>query len=219
MTSYFKDINTKKNIGKVVIPLIAKKNNMELVDCDITLLSNNSVKIYFEEQLKQSSESNEYYLVYELEYKKRFDIETVNRYCISDKLEDTSRTVYLSAFPFQLDLFENEDEMNRYLGLGKEIDIKGIGKKVVTVDYKMMADGRALTGQEEPCSFILGRVINFEDVKVNIAENIIEFKIIYLETAIGNIPVAVNEKNFDLRKLKKNVLIGMMADIKADLME
>ena len=39
MTSYFKDINTKKNIGKVVITLIVRKDNIELVDSDIVLLS------------------------------------------------------------------------------------------------------------------------------------------------------------------------------------
>ena len=76
-----------------------------------------------------------------------------------------------------------------------------------------------MTGDDEPCSFIIGKVINFKDVKVNIADNYVEFKIIYLDTGVGNMPVAVNSENFDLSKLKKGVLIGMIADIKADLDE
>ena len=52
-----------------------------------------------------------------------------------------------------------------------------------------------------------------------IADNNIKFKIIELDTAIGNMPVAVHEENFDLSKLKKGALVGMVADIKADLSE
>ena len=113
MTSYFKDINTKKNIGKVVITLIVRKDNIELVDSDIVLLSDKKIKLHFEEKLEQSSEANEYYMVYDLESERHFDIETVNRYCIKEKLEDSDRDAYLSAFPFQLDLYENEEEMNK----------------------------------------------------------------------------------------------------------
>lgn len=67
----------------------------------------------------------------------------------------------------------------------------------------MMSDGRAMTGAKEPCSFIVGEVISFKDVEVYIADNNIKFKIIDLDTAIGNMPVAVHEENFDLYKLKK----------------
>ena len=129
MTSYFKDINTKKNIGKVVITLIVRKDNIELVDSDIVLLSDKKIKLHFEEKLEQSSEANEYYMVYDLESERHFDIETVNRYCIKEELEDSDRDAYLSAFPFQLDLYENEEEMNKALGMGEEVDIPRIGKK------------------------------------------------------------------------------------------
>ena len=125
----------------------------------------------------------------------------------------------MSAFPFQLDVFENEEEMNKILGLGEEVDIPSIGKKAITMSQKMMSDGRIMTGDDEPCSFIIGKVINFKDVKVNIADNYVEFKIIYLDTGVGNMPVAVNSENFDLSKLKKGALIGMIANIKADLDE
>ena len=116
-------------------------------------------------------------------------------------------------------MFENEDEMNKNLGLGKEVDIPAVGKKVITMDPRMMSDGRVITGVNEPCSFIIGEVIDFKDVEVNIADNNIKFTIIDLDTAIGNMPVAVHKENFDLSKLKKRALIGMVADIKADLSE
>lgn len=219
MASYFKDIHTKKEIGKVVITLILRPDNIELVDTDIVLLSDHKTNLHFEEKLEESSEANEYYMVYDLDQEKHFDIETVNRYTIPEDIENKDIDAYLSAFPFQLDVFENEDEMNKTLGLGNEVDIPAIGKKAITMDPRMMSDGRVMTGVKEPCSFIIGEVLGFKNVEVNIADNNIKFKIIELDTAIGNMPVAVHEENFDLSKLKKGALVGMVADIKADLSE
>ncbi len=97
--------------------------------------------------------------------------------------------------------------------------IEKIGKIMVSMSLKMMPDGIIMTGDDEPCSFIIGQVINFKDVKAYIADNYVEFKIIYLDTGVVSIPVAVNSENFDLNKLKKDTLIGMIANIKADLSE
>lgn len=216
MTSYLKDIHTHKKIGKVVITLIVRKDSIEIVDTDITLLSNNKTKLHFEEKLEQSSEANEYYVVYDLEQERHFDVETVNRYIINEEIEQSDREVYLSAFPFQLDIFENEEDMNKTLGLGKKINIPGIGKRLIGMDTRMMSDGRIMVGSTEPCSFIIGEVKSFENVEVDIAGNVIDFKIINLETGIGIMPVAVDERNFNLSKLRENVLIAMAADIKVD---
>lgn len=168
----------------MVITLIVRKDNIELVDSDIVLLSDKKIKLHFEEKLEQSSEANEYYMVYDLESERHFDIETVNRYCIKEELEESDRDAYLSAFPFQLDLYENEEEMNKALGMGEEVDIPRIGKKVIGMDPKMMSDGRVMTGSNESCSFIIGQVKDYKDVEVDIANNIIKFKIIDLETGI-----------------------------------
>ena len=44
-----------------------------------------------------------------------------------------------------------------------------------------------------------------DGVEVDIANNNIKFKMIDLDTAIGNMPVAVHGENFDLSKLKKDL--------------
>ena len=219
MATFFKDIHSKKEMGKVVITLIVRPDNIELVDTDVVLLSDHKTKLHFEEKLEESSEANEYYIVYDLDQEKHFDIETVNRYIVSEEIENKEKDVYLSAFPFQLDVFENEDELNKALGLGKEVDIPVVGKKKITIDPRMMCDGRVMTGTDEPCSFVIGEVTGFKDVDVNIADNNIKFTVIDLDTAVGNMPVAVNRENFDLSKLKKGTLIAMVADIKADFSE
>ncbi len=216
MTSFFKDMKTNKKIGKVVITLIARTDNIELVDVDITLLSKNKVKLHFEEKLKQSSEANEYYHVYGVDDERHFVIETVNRYCIDNEIEGKDEQVSLSAFPFQLSVFSNQDELDKAFGMGKEINIPGIGKRFTTMDPRNMSDGRIATGSEEPCSLVIGQVKDYQDVEVDMAGISLSFKIIDLDTAVGIIPVAVNEENFDLSKLKKDVLVCMVVNIKAD---
>ena len=198
MTTFFRDTHTKKEIGKVVITLIVRATFNEIVDVDIVLLSDHKTKLCFETKLKESSEANEYYEVYELNQEKHFNIETVNRYTIAEDIENQIIDVYLSAFPFQLNVFENEEEMNSALGFGNKIDIPALGQKAITLDPKMMADGRVMLGSKEPCSFIIGEVKDFQNVKVLIANHKLKFTIINLDTGIGNMPVAVNEKNFDL---------------------
>ena len=220
MTSYFKDIKTGKNIGKVVITLILNEEEKELqiVDTDITILTNNKVKLHFERKLKESSEANEYYEVYSIEDERHFEIETVNRYYIKEhEIEDTDQEVYLSCFPFQLEVFDSLEELDRRFGFTKEeINIPGIGKQVLGMAPDMMAVGSLMTGKDEPCSFIIGKILNYRDVEANIADTIVKFKIIDLQTAVGIIPVAVNEENFDLSKIDKDKLICILADVKAD---
>lgn len=217
MTSFFKDKNLGENIGKVVITLIVREKELEVVDVDITILNSNKIKLYFENKLRESSEANEYYEVYELDEKRHFQIETVNRYSLlKEEIEGTEQEVYLSCFPFQLEIFENENEMNEKLGFGKEIDIPVIGKKVIGLDYHMMAAGGIMTSATEPCSFIVGKIVNYKDVEVVMADISLKFTIINLETAVGILPVVANEKNFDLRKIGKNKVVCMVANVKAD---
>lgn len=221
MTNYFKDVHTGEKIGKVVITLIVKENAIEIVDIDITLLSKNKIKLHFEEKLKESSEANEYYEVFDPEDERHFDIETVNRYTLQeDEIEGTDQEVYLSCFPFQLEVFDDEEHLNESFGFSKkEIDIPGIGKQVLGMAPDMMAVGSVMTGKDEPSSFIIGKIKDYRDVEVNIADIIIKFKIINLITAVGEIPVAAHEENFDLRKIEKGKLIGMITDVKADFKE
>lgn len=220
MTSYFKDTVTGENIGKVVITLVVndEEKELQIVDTDITLLANSKVNLHFERKLKESSEANEYYEVYQPKDERHFEIETVNRYSLKlDEIEGTNQEVYISIFPFQLEIFDNEEELNKKFGFDKkEVDIPGIGKKKIGLDPYMMAVGSMMTGKDEPCSFINGTINNFKDIEVNMADIKINFTIIDLKTAVGNIPVAVNKENFDLRNIEKDKIVCMVADVKAD---
>ncbi len=221
MTSYFKNSKTGENEGKVVITLIVREDAINVVDTDITLLSKNKVKLNFETKLEESSESNEYYEVFDLENERHFEIETVNRYSLKqDNIEGTVQEVYLSCFPFQMDLFDSQEELDKRFGLSKEIDVPGLGKQRFSMGSDFIAVGGAMFQSiKEPCSFIIGKIIDYRDVEVIMADIKVNFTIIDLETGVGVIPVAVHERNFDIRKIAKEKLIGMLTDVKADFRE
>ncbi len=217
MESYIKESNTNEIIGKVVITLKVRENSLELVDTDITLKNDNQTNLTFQKKLDKSSEANEYYDVIS-EDDSHFQIETVNRYCLQkENIENTNQVVYLSAFPFELNLYDDENEMNKELGFGKAIKVGNTDMYVKGYSTNMMAVGGVLTGHlDEPSSFIIGIVEDYKDVIVNIAKVNISFTIIYIKTAIGIMPVATHRANFDLSKLQKGNILVMFADVKAD---
>lgn len=191
MTNYIRESNTNEIYGKVVITFKVRDKDIEIVDTDITIKNNNPSNLYFEEKLEQSSEANEYYNVI-TEDGSHFQIETVNRYVLKEEnIEDTDQRVYLSAFPFQLGLYNNEEEMNKALGFGKPVKVGNTDMYVHGYSTSMMAVGGVLTGKlNEPSSFIIGIIEDYKDMIVNIADINISYTIIYINTAVGIIPVA-----------------------------
>lgn len=217
--TYFKDTRTKRNIGKVVLSFLIESKQMQIVDIDIVLLTKNKTALHFENKLEQSSLSNEYYLVCDTNQERHFDIETVNRQAIVGDIENTIQETYLSAFPFQVNIYENEKELNQAFGMNKKVNIPGMGETELKMDAKMMGEGQVMVKAQEPCSFVIGQVRSIKDVEADIAGNLIPFKIVQLDTGIGTMPVAITEKNFHLDKLKKGAFMVMVTDIKADFIK
>ena len=216
-TKYFLD-DKKNKIGKTVVTFMTNSDQTshELLDIDLTLLSDKPIKLLFEKKLEASSEANEYYDV--ISDEKHFQIETVNRcYLHKDNIEGTEEEVYLSAFPFQLDVFDSVDGFNKKVGLDKpiktggfELEIQGFAEDFVGVG------GVFLNNLDVICSVMIGVVESFEDMKITIGGNDFEVVLIQLKTGIGTIPVVASRKVFDLTSLDKGKTIVMIADIKAD---
>lgn len=62
--------------------------------------------------MPRPGEANEYYDVITTDDGLHFQIETANRYSIKGEVEGTTREVYLSAFPFMLDIYDNIEVFN-----------------------------------------------------------------------------------------------------------
>ncbi|MCL2739982.1 MAG: hypothetical protein FWE47_02140 [Oscillospiraceae bacterium] len=217
-TNYFIDEKTKEKIGKIVITILGREKTNEIVDLDITLLSENAVELNFLEKLDKSSEANEYYEVSTIDDERHFQIETVNRYSLEQSdIENTKQTVYLSLFPFQLNLYDNIKEFDKEFGFAEPIKVGETDMHVHGFAEDMVAVGGLLSGNlDEPSSFVIGKVKDFADVIAVMGEVPVSFTIIRVDTAMGEIPVAASREQFDLKELAAGKTICILADVKAD---
>ena len=177
----------------------------------------NPTKLNSLKKLDESSESNEYYHV-ECENENHFEVETVNRSAIENEIEGQKHEVYVSAFPFELNVYDNIDDFNKVAGFGKPVQVANTELKVSGYSERFVATGSAF-GKQEASSFIIGTVKTFREVNAIIGEEEVDFIIVQLDTAIGTIPVAVSREVFDLEKLYAGKIIVMFADIKIDFIK
>lgn len=212
------DKNSNEIIGKIVFTMKVndEKQCIELLDADIVLNNTEAVTLKFIEKYEKSSDANEYYQVSLENNGPHFDIETVGRYRIDGEIENTSQAVHLSAFPFQLDIYENIEELNKVLGFGESIKTPINNLVIHGFSEEFMGVGLALSKSTDPCSFVIGKIDSYRDVTVIIGEMEVPFTIINLKTAAGIVPVAASKDNFDLSRINKGSILGMFADIKAE---
>ena len=192
-----------ESIGKIVYTT----NKQELLDIDIVLNNVNKMSLKFVEILPQSSQRNEYYLV-EDDNQCRFLIETVNRYCIEENILHTMQDVSLSLFPFELAIFDNMEDLNKAMGI-KENDIFRISEHFI--------NPMSLFEQtNETYSFLVGEVLDYKEVLLDIGGSDFKFVIAYVDTGVGILPAALNTVNLDSGMLARGKYIAMYTDIKAD---
>lgn len=212
------DLKTKNKVGEYVYTLEVEDDGLVVLDLDFTLCSKETTKLLFEEKLSGSSEANEYYNV--IGDDAHFQIETVNRYLIEDEdLEEKEYEVSLSAFPFKFKLFDSIDEVNEIFGLGKEIEIPKLGKQKIGMaeDFMTRSDMfKQDPDSEEYFSVVIGKVADFNFVELSIDGNVTKCAIVEVVTRIGKLTTIVGEEFFDLSNLKKDKVVYMFADIKAD---
>lgn len=70
---------------------------------------------------------------------------------------------------------------------------------------------------DESYSFVVGKVVSYQDVEIALGETVLSFVLAKVDTALGVIPVAMSRDVFELEKLEVGCIIAMNADIKADL--
>jgi hypothetical protein len=133
-------------------------------------------------------------------------------------IEDTESAVRVSAFPFELSVYDSLQALNAWVGFDKVIDVGGTGLRVGGLSADFTAPGSAFSRKDDDgnYSFVVGTVNSYEDAVVRFGQHQFAFSIIWLDTAMGIIPVAAGREVFDLEKLEAGKVIGMNADIKCD---
>lgn len=214
---YIIDKITGAKIGRIVFTIKTneKEKCNELLDVDITLLNDNYAELCFECRYEESSDANEYYQVSSSDGF-HFEVETVGRYRVPIEILKTKQKVYLSAFPFQLNIYDTIEELNKDMGFEKPIQtpIKELSCSGYAKNF--MGSGTMFINSNEISSFIIGTVESFRDVIAIIGDMEVPFTIVNLKTGVGNMPVAVSKDVFELNGISKNKVIMMLCDLKAE---
>lgn len=223
ITKYIMDINKNEKVGKSVITMMTNEEQKvhEVIDIDLTLLSDKPVKLNFENKLDKSSDSNEYYDVIIDNNDVHCQIETVNRLVKEEKsIIGTAQDVYISIFPFQLNVFNTIEDFNKEYVFSKPIKVGKTNFEVHGYSEEFAGPGGMLRGNtDEICSFIIGKVVSYKDITGIIGGIKVPFTIIKLKTAFGIVPVAASRDTFDLSNLSENKIIVMFADVKVDFLK
>ena len=207
-------------IGKIVYTLLNRDNALEVLDLDIVWNNDVPTTILFNELRDGSSDSNEYYEAEVVGGGQHLELETVNRHVIDEELIDTEREVFISAFPFELSVYTDMDEFNKWAGFKKDITVGDTGLKGVGFSDKFMMPGgmhNPNKGGDESYSFVVGRVVAYRDVEVAFGKMVLPFVLSQVDTALGVIPISMSRDVFDLDKLEVGCIVAMNADIKADV--
>lgn len=207
-------------IGKMVYTLLHGDKAIEVLDLDIVFNNNVPSTILFNELRDGSSDSNEYYEAEVVNGGQHFELETVNRHVIAEKLIDTEREVFVSAFPFALNIYADMDAFNKWAGFKKNVTVGGTDLKVGGFSDKFIMPGGMTNPNkrsDESYSFVVGKVVSFRDVEVAFGKTVLPFVLARVDTALGIIPVPMGREVFDLEGLEEGCIVAMKADIKADV--
>lgn len=207
-------------IGRIVYTIRIGEEFHEIMDLDIIWNNATPALVKFNTLKECSSDSNEYYEAETVETGRHFELETVNRYAISEDILGTEREVFISAFPFQLNVFHDINAFNEWAGLNREITIPGIGQRMCGFSDRFIMPGGLFDSKkkdDESYSFAVGEVVSFRDVEIAFGEKTYPFVLAQVDTALGIIPISMSRDVFDLKNLQVGCIVSMAADIKADL--
>ncbi len=216
------DTLTNSTIGKLVFTLYVNEEEQgnEILDLDVVLQGDSASHIEFLSLQPGSSDANEYYEAMTIDSEAHFELETVNRYAEHGELTGTQRVVRVSVFPFQVNVFENLSQFNRWVGFGDDVRVGSTDIMVNGLsDTFIMPSGimNSTADNVESYSFVVGTLLSYRNVVAQFGDINVSFIIATVHTAIGDVPVALSRENFDLSQLREGCIIAMNADVKADI--
>lgn len=226
------DIKTSEAIGKYsfLIWQNKKENRFEIQDVDVTLNNASATKIRFLENKEKKPkekfhlfkrknsepEGNGCYEVELLDVDAHCLAEAANRYTVNTKLENTERDAFISAFPYQLNLFDDMEAVNHFFGFDREISVGNTGIKVGGLSPTFISPSNP-TENEDLSSLVIGEIKNWRDVCIEMGEISLNFVLTQIETALGTIPVAMGREVFDIQGIEEGKMVAMHCYVKADL--
>jgi hypothetical protein len=215
------DSITNEPIGNFVYTIWSneKERCNEIQDLDITLDNPTVTPLRFLEMLDKSEDTTEYYNVETEGEEAHLQIETVNRLAIPGSIVNSTQNAYISAFPFQLTMFDSIDDLNRLFGFKERTQVGSTDLYVSGLSDTFIAPSGVLSDKDEDDVYTLmfGTVTSVRNVQVDMGITRLDFVLAQVRTALGIIPVAMGRDAFNIEGIRPGKVLAMNAYVKADL--
>ena len=216
-----KDTLTDEEFGSIIYTLRIEQpiKKLSIIDIDIVLDNDNKTKLQLLNKLPASSEANEYYDAEVVGQGGHLQIETVNRNACKEEIIDTEQEVYISAFPFSVEIYNDMEEFNKKSGLEKDIKVGEQELRCNGFADNFMAPASLFQmgiDSNETYTYFFGKVSSIREVESEDFGDKVAFLIVCVDSGMGTIPVAMSHECFDLGELAVGKVLEMRADIKAD---
>ena len=144
-------------------------------------------------------------------------VETVDRNAVAEEITGSRRMVFCSAFPYQLSVYADMDELNESLGFVKRDQDGKIVSPGLAATFAAPGTGWPRDDEDSsPYSVLVGTVQSIREVSMDVGGEVLPFTVALLETALGLTPVAMNREVFYLENLVPGSAVIMNAYVKAD---
>ncbi len=216
-----KDARTGEEFGSIVytLKMDGSKKKLSKIDIDIVIDNENKTKLKLLNKLPASSQANEYYDAEVVGQGGHLQLETVNRNACKEEILVTEQEVFISAFPFYVEAYNDMGEFNKKFGLEREISVgdKQIRCNGYADDFMAPASLFQMgTESNETYTYFFGKVLKIREVESEDFGNKVSFLIVDVDSGMGVIPVVMSRDCFNLDELAVGKVLEIKADIKAD---
>lgn len=206
------DRNSGETIGHFVLSVIynEKAGRHDVVDSDITFLSDTPVRLYFEKQIGEDNYGTPCYEAVTLDDdidEQYLHVETVNRFTGYPNLNTHEADLNIALFPKEVKMFDSIEQLNDQL----DPAFNGIQERP--------EDGYTdrFIAESQEGSFLVGTVKDMKNVSVSVGKLDLDFLLVQMETALGTVPAAMSPEVFGLDGIAPGKVLAMKAFVSGDL--
>ncbi|MDD5792327.1 MAG: hypothetical protein PUD22_07075 [Erysipelotrichaceae bacterium] len=201
LTAELNDSDNKRVLG-IVLSMQMHEDFVEILDIDVTSLYASKNHLSFDYRIGDRNITSYYDVMDNSGH--HFEIETVNCTVIKGKLVGGSYDVSMTAFPFDIEIHDNIEALNKEKGLD-------------SIKFKdNFTAPSSLFGDHDVYTYVIGKIKSINYHTINLAEK--EIPIVIMKTMVGDLELTAVLASSLLPKVPAvGDVIEMYAYINADL--
>ena len=207
-------------IGSFIFTIKKEGRSLQMLDLDLVLNNDTPTLLKFDSLRPGSSDAKQYYNAVTVDTERHLELETVNHHVKSGELSGRETEAYISVFPFELRVYKDIDAFFEHMGHISYATAESRGEREHRLSEGFIMPGGLFNSrkqEDESYSLLLGRVLSMRDVSVVLGDVELSFVLAKVDTALGNVPMAMGREVFDLSSLRIGSIVAMNASVNADV--